>query len=191
MNHSIMIETFKTPESRIILDSEELKKKIENLRGLGAKISMTMGVYDLLHIGHVKYLEKAREQGDVLVVGVDSDELTKKRKPDFKNRPLVPQQERMEMICRHADIVTINDIGDDVNILLKIVRPNVLIVSKTTKDYATKYDALKEWVGEVVELEPQAQTSTTGRFRQLAIEGSEGLAAKILQTIEDHHKENG
>lgn len=179
MNKPIILSRFSNPNKRIVLDYVELRNLVESFRGLGAQIAMTMGVFDLLHINHVEYLEHAATFGDILVVGVDSDRLTRKRKNDFSNRPLVPQDERMRMICRHANLVTLNDLGEDVNILLKIVRPDVLVVSRSTKDFETQYEKLQQWVGRVEVLDPKGEVSSTGRIRQLAIEGKLQIISEL------------
>src|SRR5690606_21767695 len=61
-------------KARFIEDESELKTKIEAIKSLGLKTVLTSGSFDLLHIGHMKYLEKASTFGDILIVGVDSDE---------------------------------------------------------------------------------------------------------------------
>ncbi|MEN9647666.1 MAG: hypothetical protein RLY57_470, partial [Candidatus Parcubacteria bacterium] len=78
--------------SRFIPDMNELKAVVDHFRQMGYRIVLTQGVYDLIHEGHALYLENARSLGDLLIVGVDSDELTKKRKGP--SRPIVPQSER-------------------------------------------------------------------------------------------------
>ena len=67
-------------EQRYIPDYAELKKWVEHMRALHPDIVivLTSGTFDLYHIGHAKYLQKARESGDLLIVGVDSDKKTKK-----------------------------------------------------------------------------------------------------------------
>lgn len=189
-NRTITLPGFDDPNNRIVEDYDRVEAICEYLRGLGFKIVMTMGVYDLLHINHLEYLEDARSRADFFIVGVDSDELTRKYKPDIKNRPLVPQLERMRMVARSADLVTIHHVNDDPNYLIKIVRPDILIVSKSTKKFATKYDELKKLVGELVVLPPKGETSTTGRIRQLAREGSLELINE-LEEIFKKHKEGG
>ena len=93
---------------RYIPDYEKLKNVIDNLRKLFSQIQivLTMGTFDILHVGHCRYLAKAKDHGDILVVGVDSDEKVKKRKGP--NRPVVPAEERREMLShiRHVDLVT-------------------------------------------------------------------------------------
>ena len=63
-------------KDRFIPNLKELKRVTDNLKRMGYRIVLTQGVYDMLHEGHARYLEQALSYGDVLVVGVDSDELT-------------------------------------------------------------------------------------------------------------------
>src|SRR5690348_2688450 len=86
-----------------IFSAAEVVEKVSALRVLKQKIVLTSGTYDIIHIGHANYLEKARAFGDFLIVGVDSDKKVQKRKgPD---RPIVPQDERLLMLAhlRHVD----------------------------------------------------------------------------------------
>lgn len=138
----------------------------------------------MLHEGHVRYLEKALSYGDILVVGVDSDELTRKRKGP--NRPIVSQNERLAMLAhvRSVGILTAREASRDVGALIKCVQPDVLITSESTKDFTKKEaTAYKSWCGKVVVLPPQAATSTTARVRLLTIDGAEELAKEIVIEI--------
>lgn len=180
----LSIET--NAEHRFIPDYAELEQVITELRSQGKKIVLTQGVYDLIHQGHAIYLQKAREHGDVLIVGVDSDALTKQRKgPD---RPIVPQEERVNMLIhlRHVDIVTIRDIHHGIGGLIRLVQPDILIVSESTKDFQGKdVEEYENACGKIVMLPPQATTSTTERVRNLTIEGAKKLAHEIGKLTED------
>jgi rfaE bifunctional protein nucleotidyltransferase chain/domain len=165
---------------RFIADQKVLERVIKQLKAKKKKIVLTQGVYDLIHEGHALYLEKAREYGDVLVVGIDSDEFTRARKGP--NRPIVPQSERVKMLVhlRHVDIVTIRELHHGIGDLIRLVKPDVLITSSSTADFTEQmkkdYD---EYCGKIVTLPPQATTSTTARIRNLTIEGAEKLANEI------------
>lgn len=74
----------------------ELKKIVNNLKKEGKKIVFTNGCFDILHIGHVRYLEKAKKLGDILIVGVNSDESVRILKG--KGRPIMPEEERAEIL---------------------------------------------------------------------------------------------
>ena len=60
-------------EDRLVRSLDEMARTVAHLRGLGLRIAVTSGSFDLIHLGHVKYLARAKEFCDVLVVGVDSD----------------------------------------------------------------------------------------------------------------------
>lgn len=173
--------------ARFVPDHTELKKLVEELRKEGRTIVLTQGVYDLLHEGHALYLEAAKSYGDILIVGVDSDELTKQRKGP--NRPIVPQEERIKMLMhlRHVDIVTVRESHHDIGELIRLIRPDVLVTSTSTKDFENDLGkgTYNEYCKKIVILPPQATTSTTARIRTLTIEGAEKLASEIQKLTEN------
>ncbi len=167
-------------EDRYIPDPKRLKEVVEAFKTVGLKVVLTQGVYDLIHEGHARYLEIAKSYGDILIVGVDSDALTRERKG--KNRPIVPEKERIEMLVhlRHVDIVVLRHTGEDIGDLIRLVKPDVLVTSTSTKDFTAQLiKDYKDYCGEILTLEPQSTTSTTARIRDLTIEGAENLAAEI------------
>ena len=174
--------------TRYFTDYEVLKCTLDTLRVSGKKVVLTQGVYDLLHVGHAQYLEKAKSYGDVLVVGVDSDELTRKRKGD--GRPVVPQEERIAMLLhlRHVDIVVLRDIHHELEMLIKTIKPDVYIASESTKDFTVDAE-LASHCGEVHTLPPQATTSTTARVRQVSMLGADELAEEFARLIPDMVRE--
>ncbi len=171
---------------RFIPNYDNLKKTVLSLKEEGRRVVLTQGVWDLLHEGHARYLEKAKSYGDILIVGVDSDELTRRRKGP--NRPIVPQNERVNMLVhlRHVDIVTIREHHHDIGDLIRLICPDVLITSKSTSDFTE--DLKMEYnnhCSEIVTLSPQATTSTTARIRDITIEGAEDLAQEVKKITED------
>lgn len=107
-----------------VLDHSDLLAWVRDRRAAGMRLVLTNGVFDLPHVGHVRYLCQAREQGDALLVGVNSDAATRQLKGP--GRPLVPAAERAELLAalRCVDAVTI---FDDVTArtLVETVRPAV------------------------------------------------------------------
>jgi rfaE bifunctional protein nucleotidyltransferase chain/domain len=89
-----------------VLDLGTLQAILNRARANGERVVLTNGVFDLLHVGHLRYLRQARREGDILVVGVNSD--TAVRKP---GRPLVPEAERAELVAalEPVDYVVIFD----------------------------------------------------------------------------------
>jgi len=109
-----------------ILSLDQLLLERARLRTAGQQLVFTNGVFDLLHVGHVRYLEQARTLGDVVVVAINSDASARKLKGE--GRPLINQDERAEILAalRTVDYVTI---FDDVSPRSLIARlsPDVLV----------------------------------------------------------------
>lgn len=80
-----------------IMPVEELEGMINESKSAGKKIVFSNGCFDILHVGHVRYLEEAKKLGDVLIVGVNSDDSVKSIKGE--NRPLLPEGERAEILA--------------------------------------------------------------------------------------------
>lgn len=156
-------------EDRYISDHDKLKELVGYWKNLGLKIVLTSGTFDLFHIGHAQYLEKAKELGDVLIVGVDSDAKVQKRKGP--SRPIVPEHERVLILAhvRHADVITLKGAEDPSNHLIKTVEPDVLVVSKSTKHKDGEVDEKAQYCKEIVLMEPQSETSTSAKLRLIQI----------------------
>ncbi len=185
-------------QDRFISDYDQLQKTISLLRETGHSISMTQGVFDLLHPGHTRYLNEAKAFGDILVVALDSDEYTRARKASVnERRPVVPFNERLELLAnlRAVDILTVRDVDfhqTDPNYVNKIVRPDVLVMSKSTKDLTEENIAiLRQFCGRVEILDPQATISTTKRLRELLTDGASVLVDAIMETIHQYFEKAG
>ncbi len=158
------------------LDIEALQKA----KAEGKKIGLVQGSWDQFHIGHLKYIKKAKENCDYLIVGIDSDQKIQKRKG--KNRPLIPEKERYEMIKELgvsktgtyepgksiADDIVIKAVDEKKWELIKKIYPDVLIT--ITENYTTEeYNALTQICGSVLVLPRQAETSTSDKLRKKLI----------------------
>jgi len=101
------------------------RRAIEGWRSAGERIVFTNGVFDLLHRGHIEYLEEARALGDRLVIGVNSDASVRRLKGP--KRPIIPQDERAELLAALAcvDLTVLFD-DDTPARLIEAVRPDVL-----------------------------------------------------------------
>lgn len=110
--------------TRKILDLPALEQRLEEHRRRGERIVLANGCFDLLHVGHVRFLQAARQQGDVLVVGVNSDASTRQLKGP--GRPILPAQARARLVAALAavDYVVVFE-GLDVTELLERLRPHV------------------------------------------------------------------
>jgi rfaE bifunctional protein nucleotidyltransferase chain/domain len=109
-----------------ILPLEEVRRGLESHRAAGKTVALANGVFDLLHVGHVRYLEGARAFADVLVVAVNSDASTRSYKgPD---RPVIPEAERAELVAALActDYVLVFD-EPDVRAVIRALRPDVQV----------------------------------------------------------------
>lgn len=171
-------------KDRYVPDHVRLGEIVEALKTIGLKIVLTMGTFDFIHIGHSLYLEKARVLGDILIVGVDSDEKVRSRKgPD---RPIVSQDERVQMLThiRHVDIVTLKEYSAPKWELIKLVRPDFLVATRETYS-PEKLNELGQYCGEVIVLDPQATTSTTAKLRRLNIGLTNKMKSSISQAVED------
>ena len=107
-----------------VLSHDELLQRVSELRRRGSRISFANGHFDLLHVGHLRYLRGARAVADVLVVGINDDPSVTRLKG--AGRPLMPAVERAELLAalEPVDIVVVFD-GDSPAELLKELRPDV------------------------------------------------------------------
>lgn len=152
-------------QRKVITDYNELKEKINAHRTLGHTIVATLGSWDMLHIGHLRYLYKAKELGDILIVGADSDRGIKAYKNPL--RPIIPEAERMEMLSYQGpvDYITVIDDIDDQGLwgceLIRVV-PTDVFVAVDDSYSAEQLAAIRAHCPEVVVLPRQAeQTSST------------------------------
>jgi rfaE bifunctional protein nucleotidyltransferase chain/domain len=174
---------------RYIPDYKKLAAKVRHWRELGLSIVLTSGTWDLFHVGHAEYLERAKALGDLLIVGVDSDEKVRARKGP--HRPVVPEEERVHILAhlRHVDVITLKPYSEKKNELIRLIRPEILVMSKSTKHKPEDIKEKKKYVGKIALLEPQAQTSTSAKVRLLHVSGADRFAKEIAsrmpQLIED------
>jgi D-glycero-beta-D-manno-heptose 1-phosphate adenylyltransferase len=109
-----------------VLSPDEMLGERERLRAAGLRLVFTNGVFDLLHVGHVRYLAVARSLGDALLVAINSDRTTRQLKgPD---RPITNESERAEILLalRQVDYVTIFDDVSPRSLIAKVL-PDVLV----------------------------------------------------------------
>ncbi len=103
----------------------DLKEKVEALKRDGKRIVFTNGCFDIIHMGHVRYLKEARSLGDVLIVGINSDDSVRRLKP---LRPINNETERAEVLhsLKPVDHVVIFD-EDTPYELIKFLEPDILV----------------------------------------------------------------
>ena len=107
-----------------VLDEAELKEHLAAARAAGRKVAFANGHFDLLHVGHLRYLQAARREADLLVVGLNDDSSVERLKGP--GRPVVPAAERAELLAalEPVDFVIVFQ-GDSPAPLLESLRPDV------------------------------------------------------------------
>ncbi|MCX8094192.1 MAG: adenylyltransferase/cytidyltransferase family protein, partial [Candidatus Goldbacteria bacterium] len=107
---------------RKIIERKKLKKIIEKLKRRGKKIVFANGCFDIIHVGHIRFLKAAKKKGDILIVGLNSDKSVRKLKG--KGRPIINQKDRAFILSSFyfVDYVTIFS-EKDVKKTLAILRP--------------------------------------------------------------------
>ena len=177
-----MVET----ANRVINNLSELAEVVGYLRQSGYKITSTTGVWDLLHVGHCRYLSATRSRGHILIVEVDADEVVRARKPDNLHRPVVPMAERLEMLSwvRPVDLMYPLVSGEDPIEFIRVMHPDVFVVSETSADSKEDYLSLvRDHCGEVVILSAQARVFTTERIRRMMTTGGVDQLVAIRNQI--------
>ena len=106
------------------VDRKDIGEIIKTLKAKGKKVVATNGCFDILHVGHVRYLQKSKSCGDILVVGLNSDISVKILKGE--TRPINPQEDRAEVLCALAcvDYVVMFDEKSPVD-LLDLIKPDI------------------------------------------------------------------
>ena len=107
-----------------LLTRAELKRRAESWRASGEKITLANGAFDLLHVGHVRYLHAAKRLGGKLVVAINSDESVRALKGE--GRPVMPAEERAEILAALSDVDAVTIFPEpDVRALVREIRPDI------------------------------------------------------------------
>src|SRR5215467_6325116 len=107
-----------------ILSRDGLRRRVEEWRRAGERVTLANGNFDLLHVGHVRYLRGAKELGGKLVVAINSDSSVRRLKGE--QRPLMPEDERAEIVAALADVDAVVIFSElDVRALIREIRPDV------------------------------------------------------------------
>jgi len=144
-----------------ILNRQILKEKLDALRKEGKKIAFTNGCFDILHVGHVRYLREAKKTADVLVLALNSDFSVRSIKGE--KRPLVNEEERAEILAalEFIDFVTIFEELTPQELIVYL-KPDVLIKGGDwPEDKVVGRDDVKKWGGRVVLIPEVKGKSTT------------------------------
>ena len=107
-----------------VISREELIKTVAEARAAGLRLVLANGCFDVLHVGHIRYLAGARSEGDLLIVGVNSDEQVREQKGE--GRPILPAAQRAEIVAalESVNYVTVFD-EPTVELLLLALKPDV------------------------------------------------------------------
>jgi len=172
-------------EERLVPTLEEITRKVSHLRGLDYKIVLTSGSFDLIHLGHVKYLSRAKEFGGILVVGVDSDAKIRRRKGE--DRPMVPEAERLEMLAyqRPVDLIYLKDDDEPRWALIKAVAPDVLVLTEDHSYTEAQQEELLTIVGRIEVVTRQASVTTSERIRQMYMHLGDRLGPELARILPD------
>lgn len=109
-----------------ILSPDRLQKQLEVWRNHHQKIVFTNGCFDILHVGHIEYLAQAKEKGDILIIGLNSDNSVRRLKGE--NRPINPQNARAELLSALFFVDAVVFFNEDTPYeLIKTVQPNILV----------------------------------------------------------------
>ena len=149
-----------------IRERAALARECARLRAAGKKIVFTNGAFDLLHAGHATYLEQARQLGDVLVVGLNTDASVRRYKG--AKRPVVDEQNRARMLAalECVDFVTWFD-EDEPKTLIAELQPDVLVKAEDWAHYVSGRDIVEARGGKVV-LAPMVKgLSTTALIEKI------------------------
>lgn len=140
---------------------DELKKQLDTLRAGGARIVFTNGVFDLLHVGHIRYLREARAMGDVLVVALNTDESVARLKGP--RRPLLPLSERVKIMAGLEMVDFVTWFAEDTPLeIITLLQPDVLVKGGDyTPDTIVGRDVVEARGGKVVAVPLTEGASTT------------------------------
>jgi D-glycero-beta-D-manno-heptose 1-phosphate adenylyltransferase len=166
------------PRMGKILSLAELKKECKDLRSVGQSIVFTNGCFDLLHPGHVRYLQQARRLGDVLIVALNSDRAVRELKGDF--RPILKESERAEVMAALScvDYVIVFDDISPREIIASLL-PDILVKGGDWKiDQIIGAEEVTAAGGKVLSLDFIAGVSTSEIIKR--INGNPQIPATLL-----------
>lgn len=146
-----------------IIKREELAGNVRALKRAGKRIVFTNGCFDLLHIGHIRYLKSAKAEGDVLLVGLNSDRSVRQIKGP--TRPIVSENERAEVLASLAcvDFITFFDEPDPL-VTIRVLMPDVLVKGADwEEDAIVGKDVVEANGGRVVRI-PVTEGASTSRI---------------------------
>ena len=154
-------------DTRKIKKIGEMKSIVARLKACGKKVVFTNGCFDILHVGHVRYLRRARKHGDILIVGVNTDRSVKEIKGE--KRPIVPEKERAEVLSalEFVDYVVLFDEPDPLS-LIESLRPTVLVKgSDWPKEKIVGREIVEKTGGKVIRVPLVPGASSSGVIEKI------------------------
>ena len=153
-----------------VLSPVALERFAQEARAAGRRIVFTNGVFDILHPGHVRYLQAARSHGDLLIVGLNSDASVRRNKGP--ERPINPEQERAEILAALACVDAVSLFDEDTPAdIIRRVQPDILVKgSDWPADQIVGRDTVEARGGTVI-LEPVEQGHSTSSIIERARRG--------------------
>jgi rfaE bifunctional protein nucleotidyltransferase chain/domain len=150
-----------------VLNREELTSKVAEARQRGARIVLANGCFDVLHVGHVRYLAGARELGDILIVGINSDEQVALQKG--AGRPVLPASERAEIVASLESVSYVTIFNEPtVEQLLLALKPDVHAKGTDyTAETVPERDVVRSYGGQVAIVGDPKDHSTTAIIERL------------------------
>jgi rfaE bifunctional protein nucleotidyltransferase chain/domain len=150
-----------------IASLDEVQARLADERAAGRKVALANGVFDLLHVGHVRYLEAARAMADILVVAINSDASTRAIKGP--TRPAIPEDERAELVAALAcvDHVVLFDDESPIRVI-RTLRPDLQVKGTDyTPESIPERAEVESWGGRVAVAGDPKNHSTTEMLRKL------------------------
>ena len=162
---------FKPFYQKVVLGYSKLRKVVEGYQSVGRRVVVTIGSWDGgIHIGHARYIIRARAEGDILIVALDSDRAVKLYKGAY--RPITPENERAELLTYMEQVSFVTCIDDVSDTgwwqcgLLKAVRPDIFVAVEDSYP-PEQLEEIRQYVSKVVVLPRQAETSTSAVISQI------------------------
>jgi len=148
-----------------ILDRDQLKPHVAEWRAAGDKVTLANGCFDLLHVGHIRYLRAAKELGGKLLVAINSDDSVRSLKG--QDRPLMPDHERAEILAALSDVDAVIVFPEpDVRALIREIRPDIHAKGTDyTAENVPERDTIIECGGRVEIVGDPKNHSATGIIR--------------------------
>jgi D-beta-D-heptose 7-phosphate kinase / D-beta-D-heptose 1-phosphate adenosyltransferase len=178
---SLELTTYFNRQNKYVADISELACLVASYRKLGKRIVFTNGCFDIIHSGHVNYLQCAKELGDVLIVGLNTDESIRRLKGE--SRPVNSLDDRLQVMCGLASVDHIIDFGsedDDTPVpLIRVIQPDVFVKGGDYREESLpEAESVRENGGAVVILPHVPDHSTTRIIAKIR-------HAKMLTSVAD------